>query len=134
LLNEKNVEYLIVGGHAVGLHGHPRTTGDLDIWVAVDTANAQRVIDAIRAFGFDDPTLTVAELQKPGRIIRMGHPPVRIEVMTSASGVDFRDCYDRRGNHDMDGIAVDIIGLDDLLRNKRAAGRPKDLGDLDALE
>lgn len=133
LLNSKQVEYLLVGGYAVGYYGYPRATADIDVWIAISEENADRVVAALREFGFAVPDLKPELFLQKGRVIRMGLPPVRIEVMTSVSGVDFADCYARRIVADIDGIAVSLIDIADLKRNKKAAGRPKDLADLDQL-
>lgn len=133
LLNAHQVEYLLIGGYAVGFHGHPRATGDLDIWVGTDDANAQRVVRVIREFGFDDNQLTDALVAQPGHIIRMGVPPVRIEVLNSISGVSFKECLARSVPADLDGVPLRMIGLSDLRINKLQSGRPKDLADLEEL-
>ncbi|MBI1374703.1 MAG: hypothetical protein GC159_18445 [Phycisphaera sp.] len=133
LLNSTGVEYLIVGGHAVGYHGFPRATGDLDVWVAMTPQNAEKLVTVMREFGFDDESVNTALFLESGRIIRMGHPPIRIEILTSVSGVSFDACYARRVCDVIDDVEVNILNLDDLKTNKRAAGRPKDLGDIDNL-
>ncbi len=130
LLNSKQVEYLLVGGYAVGYYGYPRATADIDVWIAVSEQNAGRIVSALREFGFAVPDLKPELFLQKGRVIRMGVPPIRIEVITSASGVDFAECYSRRLVVEMDGIPVSLIELTDLKRNKKAAGRPKDLADL----
>jgi hypothetical protein len=132
-LNAHGVEYLVVGGYAVGYYGYPRATADIDLWVAIHPDNAARVVQAIRAFGFDQPALTPTLLLKPDQIIRMGMPPFRIEVMTTISGVRFEECHAARTLADLDGVPVPIIGLEQLKHNKRAAGRFKDLDDLEHL-
>ncbi|MGI8436482.1 MAG: hypothetical protein ACR2NX_06200 [Chthoniobacterales bacterium] len=132
-LRSAKVEYLLVGGYAVGHYGHPRATGDLDLWVAVDERNATSLFAAVRAFGFDVPALTVDLFLQPKRVIRMGVPPVRIELLTGIDGVDFRDCYARRETTEIDGVIVDIICLEDLKKNKRASGRHQDLSDVEKL-
>ncbi|MCG3126648.1 MAG: hypothetical protein CHACPFDD_01499 [Phycisphaerae bacterium] len=131
LLGSAKIRYLLVGGYAVAFHGHPRTTGDMDVWVAVDPENTARLVDVLRAFGFTDVSREL--FLEPGRVIRMGNPPVRIKILTHVSGVDFDKCYARRQVELLDGIRVSLISLADLRRNKRAAGRPKDLADLSAL-
>ncbi len=133
LLNSKQVEYLLVGGYAVGYYGYPRATADIDVWIAVSEQNAGRIVSALREFGFAVPDLKPELFLQKDRVIRMGVPPIRIEVITSASGVDFAECYSRRLVVEMDGIPVSLIELTDLKRNKKAAGRPKDLADLDQL-
>ncbi|HLT48286.1 MAG TPA: hypothetical protein VK002_13710 [Rubricoccaceae bacterium] len=132
-LHEHRVEYLLVGGYAVGYHGYPRVTGDIDVWVRPSPENAQRVVAAIRHFGFDVPELRVESLTRANQIVRMGLPPKRIELMTSASGVDFEACWADRIEDEWDGVPVHIISLEHLKQNKRASGRLKDLADLDYL-
>lgn len=131
LLNSHKVEYLLVGGYAVGYYGYPRATGDMDIWVAVDEINAEKISKALKEFGV--PEATKDTFLEKDRIIRMGVPPVRIEVITGASGVDFSSCYAHRQKIDIDEIAVNVISLKDLKANKKAAGRHKDLNDIEHL-
>lgn len=133
LLNLKRVKYLLIGGYAVGYHGYPRATADMDIWVAISKENARKITEAIRGFGMRTPDLTEEIFLKPGKIIRMGYPPIRIEVLTEISGVYFEQCYARRKETRIDGIKVKIISFDDLLKNKKASGRYKDLNDLENL-
>ncbi len=133
LLNSNKVEYLVIGGYAVSYYGYPRATGDIDIWVAVDSQNAQRMVDVLTEFGFSKERLSAELFLKENQIIRMGMPPIRIELMTSISGVDFKDCYSSRVIDTIDGVEVSVINLDDLKKNKKAAGRHKDLGDLESL-
>lgn len=130
LLNLEKVEYLLVGGYAVSYHGYPRPTGGLDVWIAVDSANIQKALGVLTKFGFSEAGATAELFQVPGRVIRMGVPPVRIEMMNRISGVEFGACYARRLTDIIDGIPVQIIARDDLIANKRAAGRDKDLNDL----
>ena len=129
-LSETGAEFLLVGGYAVGFHGYVRVTGDIDLWVRQTRSNAERVVAAIRAFGFDLPEVAADRFLQDKFIARMGHPPNRIEVMASIDGVDFASCWERRLIADFDGLPVPVIGLADLRRNKRASGRPKDLLDL----
>jgi hypothetical protein len=133
LLNAHRVEYLVVGGYAVGFHGYPRATVDLDVWIEMSSENAARVVDAVRAFGFDLPSLTPQLFTRPTTIVRFGLPPFRIEIMTTIDGVDFEACRRNAVTFDAGGTPLPVISLDDLKRNKRAAGRYKDLADLDAL-
>jgi hypothetical protein len=133
LLNASSVDYLLVGGYAVGLHGYPRSTVDLDIWIRATSVNAERVLTAVRAFGFDLPLLQSRLFVDPRSIIRFGVPPFRIEVMTAIDGVEFDSCRGRAVEFDIDGLPVPVISLADLKVNKRAAGRHKDLADLDNL-
>ncbi len=133
LLASHGVEYLLVGGYAVGYHGHVRATADLDVWVCRSEPNATRLVDALHAFGFDVPELTPKLFLVPDRVVRLGVPPVRIELLTSVSGVEFEACYAERERARWDDVEVPVISLARLLENKRASGRPKDLSDLDAL-
>jgi hypothetical protein len=134
LLNEHEVKYLLVGGYAVGYHGYVRATADLDLWIQRDRRNAERVVKALQDFGFGvsnlDPDLFLTE----ERIVRMGMPPMRIEILTSISGVEFGECYRSRIVESWDDVIVNIIDLEKLKENKRASGRLKDLSDLEHLE
>ena len=133
LLNAHQVEYLLIGGYAVAYHGYPRATADMDIWIATHPRNAARVVAALKEFGFDVPELSVELFQAENQIVRMGVPPVRIEVATGISGVTFAACYADRVIDVLDSLEVSLINLHDLKRNKRAAGRHKDLDDLENL-
>ncbi|HEX6384730.1 MAG TPA: DUF6036 family nucleotidyltransferase [Anaerolineae bacterium] len=133
LLNDKGVQYLLIGGYAVGYHGYPRATNDIDVWIAIKPKNAERVVMALREFGFDTPELSPELFLKENKIIRMGIPPMRIEISTGISGVDFEECYRDRVIDILDGVPVNIISLRHLKINKRASGRYKDLNDLENL-
>ena len=133
LLNSHRVEYLLIGGYAVGFHGYPRPTGDMDIWIAISSQNATRLVEALVEFGFSAEDVPVALFTEPGKIVRMGIPPMRLEIVTTISGVEFAPCYERRSSVVIEGVAVNIIGLDDLKTNKKASGRHKDLNDLEQL-
>jgi len=130
LLNSSNVEYLIVGGYAVGYHGYPRPTGDLDIWISNTPANAERVHRALEEFGFDCP---LAVLLQDNQVVRMGISPFRLEVLTTINGVKFSECYRERVRGLIDGVDVTLISLPRLLQNKKASGRSKDITDLENL-
>jgi predicted nucleotidyltransferase len=130
LLNSHGVEYLIVGGYAVGLHGYPRATGNIDIWIAVDTSTAKKVADVVREFDMPEELITEELFLEKDKVIPMGVPPVRIEVITGASGVNFSECYSRREVIEIDGIRVNFICLEDLKMNKKASASHKDLEDL----
>lgn len=132
-LRSHGVEYLLIGGYAVAYYGFPRATGDLDVWVAVHPENAQRVVQALREFGFDTPDLSPALFLEEQKIVRMGNVPVRIEIMTGISGVSFDECYPARVEGTLDGVEVSLISLSHLKANKRASGRHKDMMDLDQL-
>jgi len=133
LLNSREVKYLLVGGYAVGYHGYPRATNDLDIWIAVDPDNAEKIMSVLQDFGFRQPDLSEQLFLKRDNIIRMGVAPIRIEILTSISGVEFNDSYRKGIKDDIDGIPVKIINLQDLKTNKLASGRHKDLDDLENL-
>lgn len=134
LLNSYHVEYLLVGGYAVSYHGYPRTTGDIDIWIAIAPHNAEKIVSVLHTFGFNLPELTPELFLEKNQIIRMGVPPIRIEILTTISGVQFTDCYMERITDTIDGVNVNLINLKHLIINKRASGRYKDLNDLHHLE
>ena len=134
LLNVNSVEYLLIGGYAVGYHGYPRATNDIDIWIAISRDNAEKVVTVLREFGFDTPDLSIELFLKEDSIIRMGIPPMRIEVMTGISGVRFEECFAERVVDVIDGIALNIISLKHLKINKKASGRHKDLNDFENLK
>ena len=134
LLNAHHVEYLLIGGFAVAMHGYPRATADMDVWVARRRSNAERLVTCLREFGFDSPSLTPELFDTPDRIVRMGEAPIRIEILTEIDGVDFDECVSRSVMREVDGESIPVISLDDLKINKRASGRPKDLDDLEHLQ
>jgi predicted nucleotidyltransferase len=122
-----------VGGFAVGYYGYPRATADIDFWVAISEENAEKLVNVLTEFGFGVENLSVDLFLKENQIVRMGHPPIRVELLTTISGVEFEECYADRKLVDIDGVEVSIISLEDLKRNKTASGRHKDLDDLDHL-
>jgi hypothetical protein len=133
LLNAHKVEYLLIGGYAVGIHGYPRTTADIDIWVGISPDTASRLVKVFHAFGMRDASITTDLFQQPGTIIRMGLPPMRIEVLNQIDGVDFAAGYPDGCVMELDGIPVRVISLAHLRANKKASGRYKDLADLEQL-
>lgn len=133
MLNSEKVEYLLVGGYAVGYYGYPRATGDMDLWIAVGAANAEAVARSLRQFGFRADTIKAAAFLAADKVFRIGLPPMRIDLVTSIDGVDFGECYSRRVVTKLDDVEVSLIGLDDLKTNKRAVGRAKDIDDLEHL-
>jgi hypothetical protein len=133
LLNAHEVEYLLIGGYAVGYHGYPRATADMDIWIAVHPANANKIVATLKEFGFDPPDLSAELFLRQWQIIRLGVPPVRIEIATTISGVNFAECYAERIEDTLDGVSVNLISLKHLKRNKEASGRHQDLADLEHL-
>ena len=128
--------FLVVGAHAVAVHGIPRATGDLDVWIDPDPDNVPRVWAALIRFGAPVEALgvSVEDLAKPGMIVQIGVPPRRIDVMTGVTGLAFEGAWTSRVAHRVDDLEVPFIGRAALLENKRAAGRPKDLADIEALE
>ena len=111
LLSAHQVEYLLIGGYAVGYHGYPRATVDLDIWVAMHPENAHKIVAALKVFGFDVPELSPELFLKSDQIVRMGVPPLRLELTTTISGVEFDECYQSRVIDDLDGVKVNLINL-----------------------
>ena len=134
LLHSKKAKYLVVGGYAVGYHGYPRATGDMDVWIAINETNASKMVDALKEFGFDLPELNKNLFLMKEKVIRMGVPPLRLEIFTSIDGVSFVTCFDHREIADFGVFKVNFISKDDLLTNKRASGRPQDLVDFDKLQ
>ena len=133
LFNKHGVRYLLLGGYAVIFYGHPRTTNDFDVWVAVDPANADNVSRALVEYGFPATAVPAATFTQVGKVFRFGRPPTRVELLTSPSGVEFEVCWADRVQADIGGTQVNFIDLRHLRENKRAAGRAKDLADLEEL-
>ncbi|MCI0485941.1 MAG: hypothetical protein L0229_04995 [Blastocatellia bacterium] len=133
MLNANRVEYLLIGGYAVGYHGYPRATVDMDVWVSIHPDNAEKVVRVLTEFGFHSPELTDSLFLEADRIVRMGLPPLRIEVTTTISGVDFEECFANRIIDNIDGVMVNLISLEHLKINKKATGRAKDINDLEHL-
>jgi predicted nucleotidyltransferase len=131
-LNLKGVRYLLLGGYAVVHYGQRRTTDDIDIWIAISAENRERVTEAVNHF-FGKSFLTPEILNQPGKVFKIGREPVRIDLLTGPSGVEFESCYERRRIVEMDGVQVSVISLEDLKSNKRSSGRAKDLADLENL-
>jgi predicted nucleotidyltransferase len=134
LLNSAGVRYVIVGGYAVAFHGHPRYTGDIDILIERSEDNAARVEKVLKDFGFGQTGLKASDFLEPEGVIQLGRAPNRIDLLTTISGVTFPEAWGNRVPALLDGIPVSFLRREDLLKNKRASGRPKDLGDLSNLE
>ena len=134
LLISRKVEFVVVGGHAVAFHGHPRYTGDIDIFIRPSPENATKVMDALVAFGFGGLSISMEDLSKPARTIQLGRPPNRIDLLTMISGVSFEEAWASRVRGDLGGQAVDYIGFDALILNKRTSGRDKDQMDVKQLQ
>jgi len=134
LLIKHKAEYLIVGGYAVGVHGHPRYTGDLDIWLNPSEQNASLILNAVNEFGFSTYGLTRSDFTKPGNVVQLGYPPLRIDLLTEIDGVTFEECYRNRKIVIIEDLEVNFIGYTDLLKNKKESGRPRDIDDIDNLK
>ena len=133
LLNANGVEYLVVGGYALAVHGQPRYTGDLNLWLRVTPGNVERVLRALADFRFGSVGLSAADFMQPEAVIQLGYPPGRIDLLTHVDGVDFDACFAKRIEVSVVGVVLPVIGLEDFKSNKRASGRAKDLADLEAL-
>ncbi|MBD3421988.1 MAG: hypothetical protein GF398_17895 [Chitinivibrionales bacterium] len=131
-LNSNEVKYLLLGGWAVGLYGNPRATKDIDFIIAVDDENVARIIKALSDFG--GPTSEAIHLKKPGSVFRMGNPPIQIDIINQAAGIDFEECYSRRSLITVDDVEISVIAKEDLIQNKKASGRMQDLADAEKLE
>jgi predicted nucleotidyltransferase len=132
-LNDNQVNYLVIGGYAVALHGYPRYTKDIDIWVEMTPENAANMLKALEQFGFASLNLQAEDFLTPDQVIQLGYPPSRIDLITTPDGVDFATCYINRLTVEIDGIVVNFIDLENLKRNKYASGRLQDLADLENL-
>lgn len=129
-LSARGADYLLVGAYALAVHGVPRATGDLDLWLDPTLENARKVWQALGDFGAPRLDLRVEDLAVPGVVFQIGVVPCRIDLLTEISGVQFREAWMRRCTTTIDGLIVPVLSLQDLQRNKRASGRPKDLADL----
>jgi len=133
-LNKYEVKYMVVGAYALSFHGRPRHTGDLDLWIKPDNENARKMIKVISEFGFGQLGLNEDDFLRENYVTQLGYPPLRIDILNSISGVDFDEAYDLRLETEIDNLKISFISVNDLIRNKQAVGRPKDLGDIEALE
>ncbi len=133
LLNANRVEYVVVGGYALALHGAPRYTGVIDILVRPTPENAERVLAAVGAFGFPTEALSAARIVDPRCVIQMGTPPVQVHLMSAIDGVTWEQVWDDHEIAMLGDLSVPFIGRESFLQNKRAAGRAKDLADIEAL-
>lgn len=133
-LSDAGAEYLVVGAHALAVHGHPRATGDLDIWIRPTEENAAHVWSALLEFGAPLNELQVEDLTAPGLVFQIGIAPKRIDIMTSVTGVSFDEAWVHRVVVPIEAIEVPVIGKRELVRNKKAVGRPQDAADVSELE
>lgn len=133
LFNAHKVDYIIVGGYALAFHGAPRYTGDLDIFIKPDPNNAQRILDALDDFGFKALGLTMDDFERPDNVVQLGVPPVRIDIITSLTGVSWEQAFAGRKKAKYGDIPIYYLGREQFINNKRALGRKRDLADLEAL-
>lgn len=133
LFNAHDVDYMIVGAHALAFHGAPRYTGDIDILVRADAENAERILRALDRFGFGSVGLTVEDFSSPDKVVQLGMPPVRIDIVTSITGVSWEEAKSGREKGSYGNVAVYYIGKQQFIANKRAIVRKKDLADLEAI-
>lgn len=131
--NANGVEYLLVGGYALAHHGAPRYTGDLDLFVHANPENARRILSALDVFGFGAVALTVADFCAPDRVVQLGRPPIRIDLLTGLDGVTWEEAIRGVESSVVEGLPVPVIGRTEFIANKRATGRARDLADLEAL-
>lgn len=134
LLNNNEVRYLVVGGYAVAVHGHPRYTKDLDVWIELNPQNAANVIKALDQFGFGTLGLKVDDFLVPDQVIQLGLAPNRIDLFVSLEGVEFKECYESKFEVLIDETTVNFIDIENLKKNKKATGRLQDLADVENLE
>jgi len=133
LFNVHKVEYLIVGGYALAYHGAPRYTGDIDIFIRPDAKNALCILNALNEFGFGSLGLEEDDFKSPGKVVQLGYPPVRADIITSISGVSWDEAYEGHDKGKYGDVPVCYIGRRHYILNKRASGRKKDIADLEAL-
>lgn len=132
-LNANQVRYLVVGGYAVAIHGHPRYTKDMDVWLELSPENAAQIVKALDQFGFGSLGLREEDFLDATQVVQLGYPPNRIDLILSLLGVDFDSCYQTRLQVPVEGVTVNFIDLENLKRNKKAVGRLQDLADLENL-
>ena len=130
---DRNVRFLIVGAYALGVHGRPRATGDLDVWVDPTAENAANVMAALEQFGAPPSQVRAEDFSRPGIVFQMGLPPLRIDVLTELTGLAFAEAWSTRTQAAFGPVIADVIGREAFIKNKRATGRARDLGDIEAL-
>ena len=133
LFNKHKVDYVIVGAYALAFHGCPRYTGDLDLLVKPDSNNARRIIEAIKEFGFESLDLTTEDFSSKEKVVQLGVPPIRIDILTSLTGVTWEQVSSNRAKGEYGDIPVYFIGKNEFIANKKALGRHKDLADIESI-
>jgi hypothetical protein len=134
LLNKHEVNYLVVGGLAVNRYGYSRNTGDMDIWIKNSEPNAIKMTDVIKDFGFGSLDISIDDFLSEGQVVQLGFPPMRIDIMQTLSGVDFEEAYLGKSVVSDEGVNINFIGINELIKNKEITGRYKDLADAEALK
>lgn len=132
LLNKNNVKYLVIGGYAVVYHGYVRSTNNIDIWVDISKENIKKLLIALEEFGFSSSNFKEEDFS-PNQIIQLGHPPNRIDLITTPAGVDFETCYKTKEQTTIDNVNISIIDLTNLIKTKKASNRTRDLADVEEL-
>lgn len=132
--SEEKVKFLLVGAYAMAAHGYPRATMDMDLWIMPSLENAEAVMRALRRFGAPLQDLSREDLQKEDIVFQIGVAPRRIDIITSASGLNFEEAYERSLTVNIEGIKVHVPSVENIIKNKKAAGRTRDLADVEALE
>ena len=132
--NARGVEYLVIGAYALAAHGHVRATGDLDLWVRPDPANATKVMESLQAFGAPLQDLSKADLSGPGLVVQIGAAPLRIDILTSIEAVSFDEAWAGRTSAKLVDLSLPVLSARHIIRNKRAVGRAQDLADVEWLE
>lgn len=133
LLNANGVKYLVVGGYAVAFHGHPRYTKDLDFWIWADSDNAGRLLKTLNDFGFSELGLQPSDFLNTKNVVQLGYPPNRIDLITEVTGLDFESAYQNRKEAVFEGVPINFISVEDLIKNKQQTGRLSDLADVEKL-
>ena len=134
LFTKQEVEFFIVGGYALAFHGHPRMTGDIDILVGTDLENSRKVLAALKEFGLGSLGLKESDFSKREEIIQLGYSPKRIDLLTSISGVPWEQVKENAVHYNLNGLSIDVISLEDFIKNKQAVGRPQDVADIAAVK
>ncbi len=134
LLAKHKIKYLIVGGYAVGFHGYPRYTKDLDIWIKPEKKNAEKILKLLDDFGFGKTGISIDDLNSEGKFILLGNPPNRIDIVTSCDGIEFDECYSKKVKVKFGKININFIDLENLKKNKKAVNRAQDIADIKNLE